>query len=241
MPKTVAVLLAAGQGRRAGELKQFRRVAGRTLLEHAAFSLTAVREISGLIVVVPESDVERVARGLDRIGLPRWRRVVAGGATRHLSSRCGLGAVPEECERLLVHDAARPFASPTLIRRLLRALRNPEVAGVIPAVAVHDSTIQVSVPSSDGGTSSASRVTALRYLDRPSLRAVQTPQAFRADALRDAFARARGRDYCDDAIVVRGRGLRVDVVAGEAENRKITTAEELRAALRELRAGEKAR
>ncbi len=223
-PKTVAILLGGGQGRRAGGPKQFRRAGGRSLLEHSARGLLALREIGGLVVVVPASDVDRVEAELDRAQLPRWRRVVAGGATRHLSSRCGLAALPDSCERVLIHDAARPFASPRLVRRLLRALQDPEVAGVIPVIAVHDSTIEL---GSDG-------VSLRRYLDRARLRAVQTPQAFRLGPLREAFDRLRGHDFADDAVALRRRGLRVDVVAGEEENLKVTTADELRWALREL-------
>lgn len=226
--KTAAVLLGAGSGTRAGGPKQFRRVAGRTLLEHAAWGLLAVREIGGLVVVVPAADVVRVTRSFEGADLPRPVRVVAGGATRHLSSRRGLDAVWPECERILIHDAARPFASPTLIRRLLRALRDPEVSGVVPAVAVTDSTLLVR-------SEDPRRVE--RYLDREGLRAVQTPQAFRAKALRAAFSRTRGAEFSDDAVVLRQRGMRVDVVDGEVENRKITTAEELRGAMRALRSG----
>lgn len=224
--KTAAVLLGAGRGRRAGGPKQFRRVAGRTLLEHAADGLLELREIGGLVVVVPASEVEAVRKGFARTTWSRPISVVAGGATRHLSSRAGVAALPPEVERVLIHDAARPFASVRLIRRLLRALRDPAVAGVIPAVDVHDSTVLVE--GRGGGHLK-------EYLPRERLRAVQTPQAFRAAALREAFARSRGRDFCDDAIVLRRRGLRVDVVEGERENRKITTADELESALRELR------
>ena len=218
-PRTLAVLLAAGQGARAGGRKQFRQAAGKSVLRHAAEGLLEVREIRGLIVVVPADAIESVRAEL--AGLDRVLDVVAGGATRHLSSRAGLAALPDSAEMVLIHDAARPFASPALIRRVMRAAR--EVGAAIPAVDVTDSTVEL---HEEG--------TLRRYLERGRLRAVQTPQAFRRAVIESAFARQRRTDFADDASVVRRVGGAVAVVAGEAGNRKITTAEELEAALRML-------
>lgn len=227
-PKTCAVLLAAGEGVRSGGRKQFRRAHGRSLLVHAAVGLLRVREIRGLVVVVPVDRVEPTERDLEQAALPCWQRVVAGGATRHLSSRAGIDALPDSCEWVLVHDAARPFASPELIRRVLRAARRAGAA--VPALDVHDSILLLEA----GNAAQASR-----YLPRARLRAVQTPQAFARDRLVDCFARARRHDFTDDASVVRRYGYEVEVVGGEDANRKITTPEQLRTALRELARREK--
>lgn len=218
-PRTIAVLLAAGQGVRAGGRKQFRRAAGKSILRHAAEGLLAVREVRGLVVVVPADAVEEV-RG-DLAGLDRVLDVVAGGATRHLSSRAGLAALPVTAELVLIHDAARPFASPALIRRVMRAAR--ENGAAIPAVEVSDSTVELD----DLGALH-------RYLDRGRLRAVQTPQAFRREVIERAFGKTRRKDFSDDACVVRRAGGAVTVVAGDLANRKITTPEELETALRTL-------
>lgn len=218
-PRTLAVLLAAGEGARAGGRKQFREAAGKSVLRHAAEGLLAVREIRGLIVVVPADAIESVRA--DLAALDRVLAVIAGGATRHLSSRAGVAALPDSTELVLIHDAARPFATPPLIRRVMRAAR--DVGAAMPAVPVPDSTIEL-----DG------EGTLRRYLPRERLRAVQTPQAFRREVLVRAFGATRSTDFPDDASVVRRSGAEVAVVAGEASNRKITTAEELEAALRLL-------
>lgn len=218
-PRTIAVLLAAGQGLRAGGRKQFRRAAGKSVLRHAAEGLLAVREVRGLVVVVPADALEDVRAEL--AGLDRVLEVVAGGATRHLSSRAGLAALPPAAELVLIHDAARPFASPALIRRVMRAAR--EVGAAIPAVEVSDSTVEL---DEDG--------TLHRYLDRDRLRAVQTPQAFRREVIEQALRKTRRKDFPDDASMVRRAGGAVAVVAGELANRKITTTEELETALRTL-------
>ena len=218
-PRTLAILLAGGQGVRAGQRKQFRQAAGKSLLRHAAEGLLAVREVRGLIVVVPGDAIEAVRA--EFATLDRIHAVVAGGATRHRSAQAGLAALPASAELVLIHDAARPFASPALIRRVMRAAR--ETGAAIPATDVADSTVEV-FPG--GGLR--------RYLDRDRLRAVQTPQGFRRELLEAAFAKRRGEDFPDDASAVRRMGGEVAVVEGELGNRKITTAEELEAALRVL-------
>lgn len=218
-PRTVAILLAAGQGVRAGERKQFRVVAGKSILRHAVEGLLAVREIGGVLVVVPADAVERVRAELG--ALPRLLDVIAGGATRNQSSRAGVAGLPASAELVLIHDAARPFASSALMRRVIRAARATGAA--MPAVDVSDSTIEL---HADGALR--------RYLDRDRLRAVQTPQAFRREVIELAFAKQRRVDFPDDASVVRTSGRPVAVVEGESSNRKITTADELEAALRHL-------
>jgi 2-C-methyl-D-erythritol 4-phosphate cytidylyltransferase len=217
--RTVALLLAGGEGSRSGGRKQFRRTGGRSILAHAAEGLQAVREISGLVVVVPADRVDATRRELESLSRPF--EVVAGGATRNRSARAGLAALPESCEWVLIHDAARPFASPKLVRRVLRATRRNGAA--IPAIAVKDSTVQIT----EGEVK--------RYLDRQRLGSVQTPQGFARATIEFAFARSTRDDFTDDASAVLAMGTPVVVVEGEETNVKITTPEEVAGALRELR------
>lgn len=218
--RTVALLLAGGEGTRTGGRKQFRRAAGRSILRHAAEGLLAVREVGGLVVVVPEDRVSATARELD--SLPRPVEVVAGGTTRNESARRGVAGLPARCQWVLIHDAARPFASTALVRRVLSAARTHGAA--IPAVPVTDSTVEV---APDGSLK--------RYLDRDRLGAVQTPQGFARAVVERAFASSRRNDFTDDASAVLRSGEPVYVVAGEATNIKITTPEQLARALRDLR------
>jgi 2-C-methyl-D-erythritol 4-phosphate cytidylyltransferase len=135
--------------------------------------------------------------------------VVAGGATRSASVRAGLAAVPADAASVLVHDAARPWADPPLWRRVLTGLDTGADA-VVPAVPVVDTLREIG-----GGT-----------VDRSRFVAVQTPQGFRADALRRAHAGEP--EGTDDASLVEAIGGKVLLVDGDPANRKITTPADLR-------------
>lgn len=218
-PRTVAIVLAGGEGVRSGGRKQFREAGGRSVLRHAIDALTSMREVQGIVVVVPRDAVESTRRALEDVAA--WLQVVAGGGTRHESSRAGLAALPDTATFVLIHDAARPFASPRMIRRVLRGAR--EHGAAVPAVAVSDSVVEL---AEDGGLR--------RYHDRERLRAIQTPQAFAREVVEAAFARTRRRDWTDDAGPVRKAGHRVEVVEGDPANVKITSTEDLEHALRLL-------
>jgi 2-C-methyl-D-erythritol 4-phosphate cytidylyltransferase len=133
--------------------------------------------------------------------------VVAGGATRSGSVRAGLAVVPAAAGIVVVHDAARPFASPEIYRAVVAAVREG-ADGAVPGVAVADTVKQVR----DG--------VVVATLDRESLVAVQTPQAFAAAALRRAHA--GGGEATDDAALVEAAGGRIVVVPGDPANTKVT-------------------
>jgi 2-C-methyl-D-erythritol 4-phosphate cytidylyltransferase/2-C-methyl-D-erythritol 2,4-cyclodiphosphate synthase len=223
-PVVCAIVLGAGSGSRAGQAKQFRRVGGRSLLYHACAPLTASPEVGGLIVVVPRGREVEVTAELDDAGVAKLLAVVPGGATRSASARAGLAALPDACTIVLIHDAARPFASRQLVGRVVRAARRHGAA--IPVLPVADSIVELRAVG-----------TVRRYLAREVLAAVQTPQGFSRRVLLAAFARRRRLDFTDDASVVHAVGGKGHVVRGELGNRKITTAEELDAAVRRLEGG----
>ena len=223
MSKVCAVILAAGSGRRAGRSKQFARAAGRSLLYHACLPFLRCKEIHGLVVVVPRGRGSEVTEELDDMRADKVLAVVRGGATRHESSRAGLGALPESCDTVLLHDAARPFASAALLRRLLMAMASAEAA--IPVLPVIDATIEV---DAEGRLRS--------YLDRKRLCRVQTPQAFQRALLETAFARADAGDHPDDASLVLAAGGEVQLVEGEESNWKVTNAAQLEHAIALLEA-----
>jgi 2-C-methyl-D-erythritol 4-phosphate cytidylyltransferase len=139
-------------------------------------------------------------------------RVVAGGATRSASVRAGLGAVPEDVGVIVVHDAARPRATPALFHAVIDAVR-AGADGALPGVAVVDTLKRVR----DG--------VVLETLARAELVAIQTPQAFRAEALRGAHAGSV--DATDDGALVEAAGGRVVVVPGDPDNLKVTSAADL--------------
>jgi len=179
-----------------------------------AWSVDAARSVAeGVVAVVPAARVgdPDASGGADL--------VVAGGATRSASVRAGLRAVPATASVIVVHDAARPLASRELFVRVVAALEEGG-DGAVPGVAVTDTVKRLE----DG--------VVVETLDRSTLVAVQTPQAFRAEVLRKAHD--GGLDATDDAALVEALGLRVSVVPGEAANRKITEPADLDAMARSL-------
>ena len=201
------IVVAGGSGQRFGGLKQFAELGGRRMVDWAVEA--ARPSSSGVVLVVPAEQASDPA-----FDAPPGTVVVAGGTTRSESVRCGLAAVPANAEVICVHDAARPFASPQLFQTVISALGAQEVDAAIPGIAVADTIKVVNVEGVVSHTP-----------DRATLRAVQTPQAFRAAVLRAAHARTL--EATDDAAVVEANGGYVVVVAGEAENRKITGPDDL--------------
>jgi 2-C-methyl-D-erythritol 4-phosphate cytidylyltransferase len=193
---TWALVVAAGQGSRFGGPKQFADLAGRPVLE---WSLDVARQAChGVVLVVPPGPA----------GPWEADAVVAGGATRSESVRAGLAAIPDDATVIAVHDAARPMARLELWQAVIAAVVGG-ADGAIPATAVTDTVKELAV----GGR--------LLTLDRERLVAVQTPQAFRAAALRAAHV-ARF-DATDDAALVSSAGGRVVLVDGPADNMKVTS------------------
>jgi 2-C-methyl-D-erythritol 4-phosphate cytidylyltransferase len=192
------IVVAGGGGQRYGAAKQFEALGPARVVDRAVE--TARRASVGVVVVVPAA--EAAAEG-----------GVAGGATRAESVRNGLAAVPPEATIICVHDAARPLASAALFDAVIGAVA-AGADGVVPAVPVTDT---VKIVDATG--------TVVSTPDRAALVAVQTPQGFRARALRRAHA--SGADGTDDASLVERIGGRVVTVPGEASNRKITAPDDL--------------
>jgi 2-C-methyl-D-erythritol 4-phosphate cytidylyltransferase/2-C-methyl-D-erythritol 2,4-cyclodiphosphate synthase len=142
--------------------------------------------------------------------------IVAGGATRQDSVRRGLVSIADEEGIVLVHDAARPFATAALFDRVAGAIDGP-VDAVVPVVPIADTVLRVR-----GGVLAGVE-------PRDELSFAQTPQGFRTATLRESHAKAdaAGFSFTDDASLVSWAGFEVHTVDGEAANRKITTAEDL--------------
>ena len=190
-------MVAAGSGSRFGRAKQYEKLGDRRVLDWA---LEAARSVSeGVVLVVPPDSAGRREPGVDA--------VVPGGATRSESVRAGLAAVPGEADVVLVHDGARPMASITLFEAVVAAVQAGADAA-IPGVPVATTVKQVK----------GKRV--VGTVDRSDLVEVQTPQAFRASALRAAHAEEL--EATDDAALVEAAGGSVVVVPGEPTNLKLT-------------------
>ncbi len=221
MRDAVAIVLGAGSGERLGleTPKAFVPLGGRPILARAVESAFECPRI-GLVVVTAPAGAEDLAHAIvEPLGA---HAVVTGGPTRHASVRTALSVVPEEAAAVLCHDAARALATPELFSAVLDALDGWD--GVVPAIPIPDTVKRVR-----GEVVLATEA-------REDLALAQTPQAFRASALRDAHAKAveAGRAFTDDAAALEWAGYRVRTVPGEPANFKITTAEDLARAERLL-------
>ena len=214
--RDVAVLIPAGGiGARLGRRtpKQFLRVGGETILTATVRHFRRHPRLAAIVVAVPEAHVAR-ARRLLGPGV----NVVTGGATRQESVRLALEAVPHGVRMVLVHDAVRPFITRGLVDAVLAAARAEGAAVCALPVAETVKRVREGVVEAT--------------IDRAGLWTVQTPQAFRAEILREAHDKARrdGVVGTDDAMLVERLGHRVRVVPGLAGNVKITTLDDLRRA-----------
>jgi 2-C-methyl-D-erythritol 4-phosphate cytidylyltransferase len=209
----VAIVLAAGAGRRLGVVDQpkaFVPIGDRPMLSVAATAAAASPAVVSLIVTAPEG-WEDYARGcVEFCGRPA--EVVTGGASRQASVRAALAVIPEDVRVVVVHDAARPFAAPDLFTAVIDAVEG-DVKGAIPVVPVTDTVKRLR----DGEV--------MATVDREELGLAQTPQAFDAASLRAAHDRAAaaGLDVTDDAAVLELAGHPVRAIPGDPVNTKITT------------------
>lgn len=216
--RAAAIVPAAGAGARLGfrTPKAFLALDGEAILERTIAALARAPGIALILPVVPRT---RLAAFERLRGRRRWRGclpAIAGGRERQDSVAAGLAALPRSVGYVVVHDAARPFVTPGLVGRVLDAARRHGAA--LAAVPVPDTVKRVSAEGLLEGT-----------VDRRGLWLAQTPQAFRADLLREAHGRAglARRSATDDAALVEALGHPVHVVAGSTLNFKVTSREDL--------------
>lgn len=213
-PDTVALVLAGGIGSRMGSPKQFLDLRGEPALLHTLRSFEEADGISKIYVVGEALQVEALA---DEADISRYAGCAAPGESRPNSTMSGLALMEEPEETIvLVHDGSRCLVTSRLIERVVAAF-SEEVEGVIPVLPISDTVKEV-------------REGVVREtLDRSCLQAVQTPQAFRLGALREAYEASEERlgSVTDDASLVEMRGGRVLVTEGERTNIKLTSPEDL--------------
>jgi 2-C-methyl-D-erythritol 4-phosphate cytidylyltransferase len=222
---TTAILLAGGSGTRlgGGDNKAYLPLAGHPLLAWSLHAFERCELIDDVVVVTRAEDRARAREVADAARVTKLRAIVEGGATRHASEHAGLAAIADAIETgrielVAIHDAARPFVSGDLLARLVTAAA--EHGGSVPGLPVGAPFLVRTGP-----------VGAVVGTD--DLRRMQTPQAFRAREVLAAYrsATAAGFHGVDTAETVEHHGsLTVVVVPGDPDNRKVTFADDLRAA-----------
>jgi 2-C-methyl-D-erythritol 4-phosphate cytidylyltransferase/2-C-methyl-D-erythritol 2,4-cyclodiphosphate synthase len=214
--RTAAIIVAAGRGLRAGSggPKQYRSIGGRTVISRAMEPFCRHPQVLAVQPVVNPDDAAMFNQAVSDM---RYRPPANGGATRQASVRAGLEAlVSQSPDIVLIHDAARPFVTASVISRAIDAAGATGAA--VPTIAVTD-TIKLI------GHSGHVEATP----ERARLRIAQTPQAFRYDVILDAHRRAArdGRDdFTDDAALAEWAGLTVATFQGDPANMKLTTPED---------------
>lgn len=187
--------------------KQFMMLEQQPILARSINRIHEALPKAEIVVVLPAEHVELWRNMAARFDVAR-HKIAIGGKERFHSVKSGLAALSEGVRTIAVHDAVRPLASKKLIIRLVLATEKHDA--VIPVVAPADSYRSV-----EGDDS--------KIIDRSTLRMVQTPQLFRAEALRKAYEQEFSESFTDDASVVEAAGYKVALEEGERENFKITT------------------
>jgi 2-C-methyl-D-erythritol 4-phosphate cytidylyltransferase len=216
---TYAIVPAGGLGVRLGSRrpKQYLRLGRVPILVATLKTLGRARGVAGIVVAVPADRVAATRRLLARRRVPKIHAVVAGGADRQESVWRALQHVPERAERVVVHDAVRPFLTPRLVERVTAAAGAGAATCGLP--------VRETVKRVKGGAVEAT-------VPRQELWLTQTPQAFARALLWEAHEKARRDGFAgtDDAMLVERLGTTVAMVPGLGQNLKITTREDLRTA-----------
>src|SRR5262252_6719970 len=219
-----AIIAAGGRGARLGghAPKQLLDLNGRPMLQRSVDLFLAHPAVDEIVVALPPELVDHPPLYLT--GAAKPLRLVAGGARRQDSVANAFRAASPHAEVIVVHDAARPFASADLVTRTIAAAA--ETGAALAALQARDTVKRVNARG---------RLEVAETLARESIYLAQTPQVFRASVLADALAFSG--DATDEAALAERAGHTVCIVEGEATNLKITTAEDLETARAMSRSG----
>ena len=221
-----AIIAAGGRGQRLGaaQPKQLLEIGGRAILERSVTAFLSHPDVDAVVVALP-ADLAAAPPDYLRLRNPsapgqKPLRIVAGGERRQDSVANAFAAVAPQSDVIVVHDAARPFASADLIARTIAAAA--ESGAALAAVQSRDTVKRVGA-----GTAHATpqQILVSDTLSRDTIYLAQTPQAFRRDVLASALAVIA--DATDEAALAEQAGHAVRIVDGEAANIKITTADDL--------------
>ena len=222
--KTAAIIVAAGRGVRAGAggPKQYRLLAGEAVLAHTTRAFLSHPEVDVVRVIIHRDDQDLYEKALSELLRdPKLSPPTTGGAERQDSVRLGLESfAASPPDRVLIHDAARPFVDAATISRVIAGL--DAFDGAIAALPVFDTIKKASLDNASLGDASCIDET----VPRERLWRAQTPQGFAFEAILKAHNAAKGQTLTDDAAVAEAAGLSVALVNGSPDNMKITQADD---------------
>lgn len=217
--KTIAIIVAAGQGKRMGSKvnKQYLNLKDRPVLAYTLEAFDNHSQIHGIVVVAKEDEIDVCYREvIIPFKFKKVIKVVSGGKERQDSVYEGLKVLPDECELVVVHDGARPLIAPNIISDVINVAN--DMGASITAVPVKDTIKRVNDKKIVKDT-----------IPRSELWAVQTPQVFKKNIILKAYEIAFQKGFygTDDSSLVEMLGQDIKVVLGSYENIKITTPEDL--------------
>jgi len=217
--KTIAIIPAGGAGKRlkANVAKQYLLLDHIPVLVHTLKVFQKSKMIDSIVLAVPQDDLASIRQEvIDRYGITKLTKIVAGGKERQDSVRNALSAIKGKCDIVVIHDGVRPFVTQDLIKRIFDAAK---IEGAASAGVKAKDTIKE--------TKKDNIIAAT--IPRQNLWLTQTPQAFKFDLLKEAYQSADNENYygTDDASLVERIGKKVKMIEGSYENIKITTSEDL--------------
>ena len=217
--KTVAIIPAGGSGKRMQEKqsKQYLLLNGVPVLVHTLRIFQGSPMIDEIFLIVPEDDVGFVRQSIvEKYGISKVSRVLPGGRERQDSVRNGINAVINDHDIVVIHDGVRPFVSEELVHAAITE-------------ASEEDAVAVGVPVKDTIKSVDDHAWVRETLDRSGLWLTQTPQVFKRDVIKRAYAIAYEDNYygTDDASLVERIGINVKMIRGSYDNIKITTKDDI--------------
>ena len=210
------VIVAAGNSTRMGKDKVFLELNGVPVIVRTVQAFDLVEEVKEIILVTKQENLETLATLVKEYNLTKVRQVVMGGATRQISCLAGVSATSKRADLIAIHDGARPFVSPELIRACIKNAIDYRAA--VPGIKCVDTLKAVN----DDGFICGS-------IDRDRTVRIQTPQVFDADLIKGAltFCISKNMPVTDDSSAMAILGYRSKIVNGEADNIKLTTPEDM--------------
>lgn len=217
--RTLAIVLAGGAGKRMGSptSKQFLLLDNRPILVHTLQVFEECRPVDGIYLVVNHKDLPVIQEEvLEQYRFNKILKLVIGGRLRQDSVRNGLEAIDEPCDIVIIHDAARPFVSPSFVEKSIFLMEMYDA--IIPALPVKDT---IKVVSKEGFV--------VKTLERDALWNIQTPQTFKYNLIAKAYREGMAKKQFgyDDSTFIEYLGKKVKVIEGSPYNLKITTPEDL--------------
>ena len=211
-----AVIVAAGSSRRMGFDKLFASLRGKPVVAYSIAAFEATPEIAEIVLVTRKEQKPRLEKLIASEGWGKVKRVVEGGAERHLSVWCGLQAVDGRASHVAIHDGARPLTTPGVIRECLELARRTGAACV--AAPIPDTVKR----ASEEGVVTGS-------VERAGLWAMQTPQIFSTPVILQAYAAilGAGEMVTDEVSAVQRMGVNIALLRNDEWNFKVTIPRDL--------------